>query len=101
MEVSKNDKLLTSGTQKESVNIWALDGHKKVSLPCIILNRSVVGFRSPAAKGMCRSRNGKGGRLLACGRLEPGFVKLELSTGERIVRHLGCYSTIPVIFTIP
>lgn len=30
LAVSKDDKLLASGTQKGSVNLWALDGHKKV-----------------------------------------------------------------------
>lgn len=31
LAVSKDDKLLASGTQKGSVNLWALDGHKKAS----------------------------------------------------------------------
>lgn len=35
LAVSKDDKLLASGTQKGSVNLWALDGHKKVFSACV------------------------------------------------------------------
>ena len=36
LAVSKDDKLLASGTQKGSVNLWALDGHKKASAAYVL-----------------------------------------------------------------
>lgn len=37
LAVSKDDRFLAAGTQKGSVNMWTLDGHKKVSVCSILL----------------------------------------------------------------
>eukprot|EP00752_Nemacystus_decipiens_P005876 g5310.t1 len=53
LAVSKDDKLLASGTQKGSVNLWALDGHKKQE----ILHQKLEGH-AKSIRSLCFSADG-------------------------------------------
>lgn len=87
--MSKDDKLLASGTQKGSVNLWALNGHKKASkrpghppdlffvsaimscsdehpAGCEVVRSSVVFSQSARCRGFSRASGRVAGELFMC-----------------------------------